>query len=284
VEAVAALRWVFFLSAVLAFGWALFPYYALRAADKAIGRHASWIGIAAGVALLSALAWLALEVVEFGGRDLKSFLATARLVLLKSSFGFAWLVRIGAAAALVLAALFWPRRLVLLGLSTLVISSEAWIGHGNAGGGVRLAMQLLHLLAASAWLGGLPPLAIVIRKGTRNPECAERARRVLLRFSAMGIAAVSLIAVSGAFITWWAIDEWSLFSDPYLHLLACKVVLFLAMVGVALYNRLRLVPELDSASGPSVLTLNLFWWTVAAEQALAGVVLLIAAVLGMTSP
>ncbi len=283
-EAVIVARWVFFLSAVLAFGWAFFPYYAFTAADhEAADRHVSSIGITAGIALLSALVWLALEIAEFGGTNWNSFVETAHLVLLKSSFGFAWLVRIGAAVGLVVAALFWPRRIVILALSTTVLSSEAWIGHSAANSSLRLAMQVLHLLAASAWLGGLPPLAIVIGEGPQSAECTQRARRVLLRFSAMGIAAVGLIASSGAIISWWNLEEWSLSSD-YVHVLACKVILFLAMVGIALYNRLRLMPELDSASGPSVRTLGVFWWTVAAEQALAGILLLVAAVLGMTSP
>ena len=235
-----------------------------------------------GVALFSALAWLALEVIRFGGTDAQSFFRIVRVVLLQSSFGIAWMVRICAAVALVLAAHFWPLRSVLLALSTTLVGTEAWIGHGNEGASVVLGMQLLHLLAASAWLGGLPPLAMVIGNGIHSSDGAERARAVLFRFSAMGIAAVALIALSGAIISFMAVDHWKP-ESAYVRVLAAKVTLFFAMVGIALYNRLHLMPKLDSASGPSARTLSWFWWTVAAEQALAWMVLLLASQLGMTS-
>src|SRR4029079_14350401 len=96
------------------------------------------------------------------------FAATGETVLFETAFGPAWLVRIAASAALVLVAAAWPRPWPLLLLATLLLASEGWIGHG-AGGGIRHCVsQMLHLLAAGAWLGGLPPLPRTLAGGVRS--------------------------------------------------------------------------------------------------------------------
>src|SRR5438128_371272 len=124
-------RWVFFSSAMTVFGVALFPFYAQRQSGdgESVVRSQPLIFGAAVLALASTLAWLALITVDFGGEDLASFVSTARTILFETDFGPAWLVRLIAAFALVvIAAIRLPAAVVVVP-ATIVLGSEAWIGH-----------------------------------------------------------------------------------------------------------------------------------------------------------
>ncbi len=108
----------------------------------------------------------------------------ARL-LSHSQFGTVWLVR--HALLLLLAALLLLRenetsradRLALRVETVLLagagLAALAWAGHAAAVEGVGLPAALvdaLHLLLAGAWLGTLPPLAVLLRAAAR-PEGAD---------------------------------------------------------------------------------------------------------------
>jgi copper resistance protein D len=103
---------------------------------------------------------------------------TLDTVLRETVFGRIWLVRLG--LSLVLSALLWlgwrqqPRRegaMLKIG-GTLLAGSYAvtlaWTGHAlsNAGADryVHLASDVMHLLAAGAWVGALPGLVSVLRR------------------------------------------------------------------------------------------------------------------------
>ena len=163
-----------------------------------------------------------------------------------------------------------------------MLGSEAWIGHAATDGPLHQASQLVHLLAAGAWLGGLVPLERVLRAGLHNEKSAARASAVLQRFSTMGIVAVLAILASGIanglFEVGFSLD----LAKDYDRLFVVKLVLFLAMVGVALFNRLRLMPRLADRSDGVVL--RRFVFTVAIEQALGLAALLAASLLGMSDP
>jgi putative copper resistance protein D len=71
-----------------------------------------------------------------------------------------------------------------------------------------------------------------------------------------------------------------MFDTPYGRLLAFKILLFLAMVVVALINRFRLAPRISR----EVSALRALGRTVALEQGLALAVLAIVSVLGTWPP
>jgi putative copper resistance protein D len=283
-EATAFARFVFFVAASVAFGTALFPFYAWRIVED---RDAAWVRAlvlaSALAALLSAMAWLALSIRDLGGEDLPSFVATGETVLFETAFGPAWLVRLAAAATLLAAAAVWPHLFLLVGLATILLGSEGWIGHAAVGGVGHRISQLLHLFSAAAWLGGLPTLARALADGARRPVAGERARRILFRFSAMGMVAVTVIALTGVLNRLYVAAPTPDLGSDYDRLFVLKVVLFLAMVAVAIFNRLGLVPRLVAAEArPAVL--RQFWWAVLFEQCLGLSLLVVASFLGMTSP
>jgi putative copper resistance protein D len=153
-------------------------------------------------------------------------------------------------------------------------------------GGARVAHELNqtgHLLAAGLWLGGLAPLAWVLRQARRQTGDFEISvtRDALRNFSHMGYVAVALIALTGTINTLLLVGSpGAMFETSYGRLLAFKILLFLAMVVVALINRFRLAPRISG----EVSALRALGRTVALEQGLALAVLAIVSVLGTWPP
>jgi len=279
-------RWAFFTAAAVAFGLALFPFYALHPAERR-GRlsHGRSVAIGASlVAFVSAAAWFALVAIDFGGDDLSSFVAAASAMLFETSFGPVWLIRFAAALALVPVTIWWPRPLAVLTLAAVVLGSEAWIGHPAAGGLFHCVIQTFHILPAGAWLGGLVPLSLFLGRCVRERKAAESAAPVLTRFSAMGIVSVGLIALTGIVNTAIILGRVPGFSTDYEVTLLIKIAIFIVLVLVAAFNRFRLLPRLAAERRPDATVVELFSRTVLVELALGAALLLAASVLGLADP
>ena len=100
----------------------------------------------------------------------------------------------------------------------------------------------------------------------------------------MGYAAVTLLALTGTVNSAMLIGSFhGLTTSGYGRLLMIKIALFMAMVGLALVNRLRLTPRL-STRPPSPAPLRTLCRSVLAEQALGLAILAVVAVLGISAP
>jgi putative copper resistance protein D len=146
----------------------------------------------------------------------------------------------------------WSRA-ARLALALTVVGSAAWSGHAHAGSGLErgghLAVDVLHLIAAAAWIGSLLPLAFVLRQSGLGLLSLKTAGCVVLRFSTMGIAAVAVLVATGIANAFIIVEEPSaLFKGTYGRLLLAKVSLFLLMLSVAAINRRRLTPQLASSN------------------------------------
>ena len=73
---------------------------------------------------------------------------------------------------------------------------------------------------------------------------------VLLRFSHLGMAAVALIAVTGAVNTWRMLGMAPDPMDAYGRVLLAKIVLFGFMLVLAVTNRYWLMPQLAGPGRP----------------------------------
>jgi putative copper resistance protein D len=129
----------------------------------------------------------------------------------------------------------------------------AWAGHAVGGQGVEALVHpiadVLHLIAAAAWVGALIPLALLLSALVGDGASVAIARTATLRFSALGIAAVGTLLVTGIINTWYLVGSLSaLVGTYYGELLLAKIALFAAMVAVAAVNRLRFTPRLQDAS------------------------------------
>jgi len=104
------------------------------------------------------------------------------------------------------------------------------------------------------------------------------------RFSQMGYAAVALLAATGAINTLLLVGSiQALVGTAYGRLLGLKILLFLAMVTVALFNRFRLLPRLrrDAQASAAAAALGR---SVLCEQGLGFAILVVVSVLGTWPP
>jgi copper resistance protein D len=253
----------------------------LMTGQRAIDRPLRTIIFAAAVlSLSSAAAWLLLEA-GIMADDPAVCLdpATIRLVLTETLFGHLWRLRLAIGLVLLAVSGRWWPIMILAGLSLLFLAGE---GHGSLGTGetgrLHLAAQAIHLLAAGAWLGGLLPLALILR----DHRIAEADARVAIaRFSTLGYLAVSLVVLTGVLNTEVLAGSVPAFSSPWAVSLGVKLMLVAAMVALALINRAILLPRWQG--DPEGARIALFM-TVIGEACLAILVLLAASVLGTLQP
>lgn len=146
------------------------------------------------------------------------------------------------AAALLLAAALLAasrRSLRLLGAGAAVLALPL-TGHAATDPPTVVAL-LLHGTAAAVWIGGLGPLAAIL---ARDPPW--RAAAAVRRFSGIALPAVLLLVGAGFVLAVRQIGSVDAIGrDPYATVLAAKAALVLALLGIALDNRLRRAPALD---------------------------------------
>ena len=251
--ALALCRCVHYLAAIGLFGaqlyvWALAPPALATALAPALRRIGA---LAIPFAALSALAWLSLEAATMSESWPALFdRATIGSVLSDTAFGAAWRWRLAIAGALLIALAL--RRdgasALMVGLAALLLASLALVGHATLGvdpaGLVHRANDALHLLAAGAWLGGLPMFALSLA-ACGDPALRDPATRATARFSYWGQFDVGLLIATG-FANVGFTSGWTIAAPltTYRALLAAKLVLVAGMVALALFNRIRLAPRL----------------------------------------
>jgi putative copper resistance protein D len=250
--------------------------------------------VGAIVALLSGVSLLLAVTANMAGSAAAALDPnTISTVLFDTSFGLVWCWRLLFAFLLIgacLAPLARRRMPAILVLSLLLLVSLGWVGHAVEGQGVARFVhqinQMVHLLAAGLWLGGLVPLTWLLGRA-RSPSGAawiSVARDVVPRFSHMGYVAVALLAATGAINTLLLVGSVeALAGTPYGRLLSLKILLFLVMVVLALINRFRLLPRLRREPQPSA-PLAALARSVLFEQALGFAVLAVVSVLGTWPP
>jgi putative copper resistance protein D len=260
-------------------------------------RRLSLLGWAAFVVLfLSAFCVLALQSADMSGAPLSEVASGGVLwtVLTETAFGNAWSVRLVLLLLLVSAcarpAMRAPRwfDLTRVALSLSVAGALAWTGHANAGSALQrsshLAVDVLHLIAAAAWLGSLLPLAFILQDSGTGALPVKTVRFIVARFSNVGVVSVAVLIVSGIVNTLMVLDEpRAVFESTYGRILLLKVSLFLIMLALAIFNRQRLTPQLvNSTDAPPVV--RSLWRNCLIEAALGATILVLVGALGILSP
>lgn len=195
---------------------------------------------------------------------------------LETPIGQAALVRLAAAAVVVIAGL--RVRLLALAGALTVIGSFLIEGHTAASATRPIAAPLLfvHLAAVSWWIGALPPLLALTR--TTQPGIVGATMRVFGRRAAWIVGAL-LIAGAGlaVLLTGGVLQP----DGAYQQRLLIKLALVAALLSFAAWNKLRLTPLLatDYAAAVSRLRVSIRW-----EIAIALVILTVSAWLVTTAP
>jgi copper transport protein len=234
---------------------------ATRGASRAlVGRLRPLVVGSALVGLVSALAGIVLEGAEAAGVSGWSALdeSTIREVL-GTRFGTTWAIAAGCwllVLGLVAAtSRRWPARAgyALVPVAYLVFL-PALSGHGSTQSpvGVLFPANVLHVVAMTAWLGGLVALLVVVPAATRTLELTDRTpvlAGVLARFSTLALTAVAVLLVTGLVQAFFAIRHLDLiFTTAYGRAVFIKLVLMLVLIGLGALNRRRAVPQLQAAA------------------------------------
>ena len=266
----AILRTAHFAATLSLFGIASFGVFILRPVSHRTGMAspqaddiarrlacAGWLSLVFW--LVSLLLWLSAETMSMSGQTLADSVRHGMVatVLTRTQFGHICLLRLvcGILAVPCLYVIPWrlPGHRARTGVFLLIacaamLVSLAWTGHAGAMSGRLAALHGtadgVHLLAAGAWLGGLPPLAMLYGRYNGGPwsSAAQIATR---RFSTLGLICVGGILASGIANACFMVGSVSLLVESeYGRLVLVKIALFAVMVGIAAVNRMVLMPRL----------------------------------------
>lgn len=243
-------------------------------------RTASWL------TLVSALLLLAAQTGQMGDGWQDILDGETWLAVLQTRFGFVWQSQL--ACALLGCLALWlrgsARQWALLLLALAQLAGLALVGHAAMLEGwmgmLQRTNQMVHLIAAAFWAGGLVPVVLLMRLA-RQGKPQYQAIRTMMRFSRYGHLAVALVLLSGIvnalLILGWPPGSFRLYSQ----LLLLKTLLVAAMIAIALFNRYWLVPRFQrSGEGAQ----QHFMTTTLAEIALAAAVVLTVSVFATLEP
>ncbi|MFF8946316.1 copper resistance CopC/CopD family protein [Streptomyces sp. NPDC014864] len=116
-------------------------------------------------------------------------------------------------------------------------ASWAMAEHASTGlqPGLAMPVDVVHLLAVAAWLGGLVALLVALyRAPTDTPLPASAVRR----FSRVAFASVLALIATGTYQSWRQVGSWpALTGTRYGQLLIAKICLVVLLVGIAWTSR-----------------------------------------------
>ena len=278
------LRLALYVDLLLLFGMALFALYS----GNVVLRFGPMLrGLALLGALLSVTGLLLMTSALSGETEFAALWPHLQMILLETDVGAAWVVRLVVLIVLLIRPVFWIASIA----GAIALASLAWSGHGAMDEGLPRAWHflsdILHLLAAGAWLGGM--LALVLLARGRVDETRIRLLAdAVKRFEWVGAAIVLTLSITGVvnylFIVGPKLDD--MLFGTYGMLLAIKVLLFAGMLVLAALNRFHLGPALERSvrDEQHVVAANALRRSVLLELGMALLIVALVAWLGTLSP
>lgn len=150
-----------------------------------------------------------------------------------------------------------PRGALALGAlpAAFIALAPALAGHASAQSPVALLLPLdvMHVLAMSAWIGGLLLLTFALPAATRELPPPDRTRLLaaaLLRFSPLALGCVVVLLLTGTIQAIEHVGSWdALLHTGFGRAVLAKVVLVAALIALGAVNRSRAVPRLRELAG-----------------------------------
>lgn len=247
--------------------------------------------------VVTGMIWLLLEGASMSGLSFAQAM-TAEVfstVLNQTQFGQVSEIRF-VLAAILAGCMRYDRlplaRGIALAMALGLVAAIAWTGHAGSTAGdagiVHLAADVLHLLAAAAWTGGLVSLVLLLQASRRDRTSASAAFawQATRRFSTIGIAVVVAILATGIVNSWILVGSLNaLIATGYGQLLILKMALLAVMLSLAAANRFWLTPGLALPSGETQRdALRRLKHNSAIELALALIIFAIVGILGTLHP
>lgn len=283
------------------FGLSAFSLYGLKAGERSDALALRpWLTGTAVLGLLFSAIGLVLLAASMAGAPAWPIDRDAIGMLLSgSATGRAWEVRMAALVVASIAALVAAGRTARLALvalaSAVALASLAWTGHGamdeGAIGWAHLVSDILHLLAAGAWVGALLGLGLLVARPVAQVDAAHLTltHRALHGFGAVGTIVVGTIVVTGLVNAWLLVGPGNVLdlgATLYGRLLLAKLTLFVAMLGLASLNRFRLTPAFEHSigAGDHASALRALRLSLGTETACITLILALVAWLGTLEP
>ncbi|MFD8911847.1 copper resistance CopC/CopD family protein [Streptomyces sp. NPDC059575] len=116
-------------------------------------------------------------------------------------------------------------------------ASWAMAEHASTGlqPGIAIPVDIVHLLAVAAWLGGLTALVVALYRAPADTPVEPSAVR---RFSRLAFGSVLALVATGVYQSWRQLGSWSAFTETrYGQLLLVKIGLVAVMVALAGISR-----------------------------------------------
>lgn len=224
----------------------------LAGGASAAVRGGLWTAVAASGLLLAldSLAWLGLEAAQAAGLGVGgAFRWSLITAVAHEPYGRAWLARTVVASLAALVALVGYRRdgraaagaVAMLAAAAAVTPAVA--GHARTEGGLAIAADAIHVLAAGVWVGGLGSvlLALVLAGGDRW----SLTRTLVPRFSSAAAYAVAAVVAAGIVSGYLQVRSWDgLLDTTYGRLVLLKAALVVVLLWLGGFNRFVSVPVL----------------------------------------
>ncbi|QXI17509.1 copper homeostasis membrane protein CopD [Pseudomonas hamedanensis] len=274
------LRFALYVDLLLLFGLPLFGLYNVNAALRfqPLLRGMALVG-----SLLSVAGLVLMTRAMSGETQLAALWPHLRMMLLETDVGLAWALRMTA----LIIVLFRPSGWIASIASAVALASLAWSGHGAMDEGAlrfwHFLSDILHLLAAGAWLGAM--LALLLMARLVDDTHIRRLAEAVKRFEWMGAVIVLTLTISGV-VNYLFIVGPRLLPGSYGLLLAIKVLLFMAMLMLAALNRFHLGPLLERSlrDGQHLIAATALKRSLVVELVTALLVVALVAWLGTLSP
>jgi copper transport protein len=286
-------RFVDFAFLLLSAGGSAVLVIALPSAPWRVRRRLYGVlaGAAGGLAIV-ALVNILLQGATAGGLTLvDAFSWSLFTSVIETDFGEVMLIQSVLAATLALTALALRHagdhgRRPLIAL-TLVLSAgltvtPSFAGHARTLGALGLTSDVLHVVSASLWTGGLAflVLGLVMADADRWPL----ATRAVPRFSNLAVGSVVALLVAGTISAYLQLRTWSaLWDNTYGLLVLTKIALVVPLLALGAYNNRYAVPRLKAGMA-SVLERRRFLRNVGAELGIMVVIVGVTAVLVNSEP
>lgn len=287
-----AVRLILYCALGLSFGFPLFWLYGVAAPARAALPLRGLVAASALIGLAASLIGLAVLAASMSGVPVTEVdRASLLMVATMPGIGTAWLVRVTALVLVAAIALIIrparPFAMAATSLGGIALASLAWTGHAGMSEGslhsIHLGADIAHLLAGAAWLGALSGLIMLAASTSTVPATLHLAAA---NFAVTGSVIVGVLVVTGLINAWAIVGPdriMATLGGGYGQLLAVKLLLFAAMLGLATRHRFVLTPRLAGPGNPDEAT-AVFRRSLVLEAAAAIVILAVVAMLGLLDP
>jgi copper transport protein len=215
------------------------------------GDRARVLAQSAAVLLLCTTLYRAIAQTQMMSGAPSGLFSSLAALVRETHWGQGWSIGAAGVIAIIVGLLAGRRRTsgwTIAGLGVVLVSvGQALTGHAASTARVALAVatDVVHVLGAGAWLGGLCVVVISVLPVTRRLGDAEsiKAGSALVRsYHSSAIESVALVLISALVAAWLRLPALSdLWTTPYGNMLLRKIFFVLVVLAFGLYHWRRVV-------------------------------------------